>query len=58
MAWTAGDNGTWIGGSVTVTLSCTIANDEPFAGAGRTVSATRHPGHRPVPAGLRRVREF
>ena len=53
MDWTAGDNGTWIGGSVTVTLSCTIANDEPFAAAGRTVIGPRHPGHRPVPTGGR-----
>lgn len=40
MTWTAGDNGTWIGGAVTVRLTCTIANRETFAGAGRTVSAT------------------
>jgi hypothetical protein len=40
MSWTAGDNGTWIGGTVSVTLTCTIANDEPFATTGRTVRAT------------------
>ena len=40
MTWTAGDNGTWIGGAVTVTLTCTIDNRESFAGAGRSVSAT------------------
>lgn len=39
MDWAAGENGTWIGGSVTVTLSCEIANDEPFAAAGRRVTA-------------------
>jgi Flp pilus assembly protein TadG len=40
MAWQAGDNGTWIGGAVTVTLSCDLGNDEPFAGAGRAVTAS------------------
>ena len=40
MTWSAGDNGTWIGGAVTVTLTCTISNREPFAAAGRTVSAS------------------
>jgi Flp pilus assembly protein TadG len=40
MGWTPGDNGTWIGGTVTVTLRCTIANDEPFATAGRTVTVS------------------
>jgi len=40
MAWQAGDDGNWIGGSVTVTLSCNLGNDEPFAGAGRTVTAS------------------
>ena len=40
MAWRAGEDGQWIGGSVTVTLSCSLANDEPFAGAGRTVTAS------------------
>jgi len=39
MAWQAGDDGNWIGGSVTVTLSCTLDNGEPFSGAGRTVTA-------------------
>ncbi len=39
MDWQAGDNGTWIGGSVTVTLSCTLHNREAFAGAGRIVIA-------------------
>ena len=39
MVWQGGDNGTWIGGSVTVTLSCSLDNDEPFAGPGRTVTA-------------------
>jgi hypothetical protein len=39
MDWQAGDNGTWIGGSVTVTLSCELRNREAFAGAGRTVTA-------------------
>lgn len=39
MDWQAGDNGTWIGGSVTVTLSCNLHNREPFAGAGRTITA-------------------
>ena len=40
MTWNAGDNGTWIGGNVTVTLSCTIANDEPLGAAGRRVTAS------------------
>jgi hypothetical protein len=40
MGWTGGDNGTWIGGTVTVTLSCTIGNREPFATAGRVATAT------------------
>ena len=39
MAWQGGDNGTWLGGSVTVTLSCQLGNDEPFAGEGRVVTA-------------------
>ena len=40
LAWQNGDNGTWIGGSVTVTLSCRLGNDEPFAGTGRTITAS------------------
>ncbi|MET0146098.1 MAG: hypothetical protein ABW328_15150 [Ilumatobacteraceae bacterium] len=40
MSWRPGENGTWVGGSVTVTLTCTITNREAFAGVGRTVTAT------------------
>lgn len=40
MSWTAGEDGDWLGGAVTVTVSCTIGNKEAFAGAGRRVSAT------------------
>jgi Flp pilus assembly protein TadG len=40
MRWDPGDNGTWTGGTVTVTLTCMIANDEPFATAGRTVTVS------------------
>jgi Flp pilus assembly protein TadG len=40
MSWSSGDNGTWAGGTVTVTLTCTIADDEPFATAGRTVTVS------------------
>ena len=43
---------------VTVTLSCTIANDEPFAAAGRTVSARDTQVIDPYRVALRRVREF
>lgn len=40
MSWQPGPTGTWRGGSVTVTLTCTIENAEPFAGDGRTISAS------------------
>jgi len=40
MTWQPGPTGTWRGGSVTVTLTCTIDNAEPFAGGGRTISAS------------------
>jgi len=40
MAWRPGDDGGWLGGSVTVTLACSLDNGEPFGGGGRTVSAT------------------
>ena len=40
MTWQPGPTGTWRGGSVTVTLTCTIDNAEPFTGDGRTISAS------------------
>jgi Flp pilus assembly protein TadG len=40
LTWQPGPTGTWRGGSVTVTLTCTIDNAEPFSGQGRTVSAS------------------
>ena len=40
MSWHPGPTGTWRGGSVTVTLTCTIDNTEPLTGAGRTISAS------------------
>lgn len=40
MRWQPGPTGTWRGGSVTVTLTCTISNREAFGGTGRTISAS------------------
>lgn len=40
MSWTPGPTGTWRGGSVTVTLTCSVDNTEPIRSAGRTISAT------------------
>jgi Flp pilus assembly protein TadG len=40
MTWRGGDDGAWIGGSVTVTLSCQLGNAEPLSGSGRTVTAS------------------
>lgn len=40
LTWQPGPTGTWRGGSVTVTLTCTIDNAEPFFGPRRTVSAS------------------
>ena len=40
MGWSPGPTGTWRGGAVTVTLTCTIDNREPFTGTGRTISVS------------------
>jgi Flp pilus assembly protein TadG len=40
MSWTPGPTGTWRGGAVTVTLTCSVENAEPITSAGRTISAT------------------
>ena len=40
IAWQPGPTGTWRGGSVTVTLTCTIDNTEPITSDGRTISAS------------------
>jgi Flp pilus assembly protein TadG len=40
MSWSQGPTGTWRGGSVTVTLTCTVDNTEPITSAGRTLTAT------------------
>jgi Flp pilus assembly protein TadG len=40
MAWSAGEDGSWIGGSVTITVSCQLGNAEPLSGTGRTVTAS------------------
>ena len=40
MSWTPGPTGTWRGGSVMVTLTCSVDNAEPITSAGRTISAT------------------
>lgn len=40
MSWRAGPTGTWRGGSVTVTLQCTVDNREPLGAAGRTMTAS------------------
>jgi Flp pilus assembly protein TadG len=40
MTWNPGPQGTWLGGSVKVTLTCQITNREAFAGIGRQISAS------------------
>jgi Flp pilus assembly protein TadG len=40
MDWTAGPQGTWRGGAVTVTLQCTIATRESASFEGRTIAAS------------------
>jgi Flp pilus assembly protein TadG len=40
MSWRPGPTGTWRGGSVTVTLTCTVSNREPITNTGRTISAS------------------
>jgi Flp pilus assembly protein TadG len=40
MSWRPGPTGTWRGGSVTVTLTCTVGNREPITNTGRTISAS------------------
>ena len=40
MSWQPGPTGTWRGGSVTVTLTCTVDNREPITNAGRTIAAS------------------
>lgn len=40
LTWTPGPTGTWRGGSVTTTVTCTIANTEPLTSNGRTITGT------------------
>ncbi|MEL6893461.1 MAG: hypothetical protein AAFP84_17850 [Actinomycetota bacterium] len=40
LTWRPGPTGTWRGGSVTATVTCTIANTEPFTSNGRTIAGT------------------
>ena len=51
MAWQAGDDGNWLGGSVTVTLSCHSRQRRTIRWRRPHRHRQRHPGHRPVPGG-------